>query len=432
MGRILDALKGKPASAQTVGNTPNASPAPAKSGSGDGLRGVLSHLTHFAFVGFCAAMTFCIYALGRYYDLPEIYCVLVAGGAAFALLGHGAAVTRPTTNTSRMMHGLALGTWLVLSLFLAALYMFASSEQLAQVLPADMVFIGAVVYSLAFAIGLFTTVVALVVPSVAEKRIADGEHATLGSAVSKYGETVAIIIAIAVSSFHIYQFGEKVAKLDLFSIITATVMADLAFLAAEKRVASELKSRKAEGRYDRFDLILWGVFGLAVIFYLILVNLYTVRFSAGTLDMSDRLFQLTLDFYGASPSILLFMLAALSIITALVDTKVGGTAPADNGTPFAIRTADRIRATRAGIGEIKAALREPSRPALPAGTAATMASDSPLTPDQQAAILAAVMEENEQLARQREPVKGTDYDTTGEVVNADAQGWPTRDDLPKS
>jgi hypothetical protein len=61
-----------------------------------------------------------------------------------------------------------------------------------------------------------------------------------------------------------------------------------------------------------------------------------------------------------------------------------------------------------------------------------MASDSPLTPDQQAAILAAVMEENEQLARQREPVKGTDYDTTGEVVNADAQGWPTRDDLPKS
>lgn len=366
--KLIDTLKGKPATAPA---TPT--------NKADSLRKMLSHLTHAAFIAFCAAMTYCVYALGRYYGLPEIYCVLVASGSAAGLLGHGSAVTRPTTNTSRTMHGLALGTWLVLSLFLAALYMFASSEQLAAVLPADMVFIGAVVYSLAFAIGLCTSVVALVVPSVAEKRIAgDGEHASLGSVVSKYGETVAIIIAIAVSSFHIFQFGQKVAKLDLFSIITATIMADLAFLAAEKRVVSELKKRSETGRYDRFDLVLWGIFGLAVIAYLVLVNLYTVRYSAGTLDMTDPLFRLTLDFYGASPSILLFMLAALSIITALVDSKVGENPDAvQAGKPFAIKAADTIRGAKAGWHTVKSAVREPAQnaPQLPAGI--TLADDGP-------------------------------------------------------
>lgn len=403
MGKILDALKGKP-----VGTKPASTQSPTIAADGDDKgRGMLSHLTHIAFVAFCAAMTLAVYSLGVYYGLPQAYCVLVAGGCAAGLFGHGSAVTRPTTNTSRTMHGLALGTWLVLSLFLAALYMFISSDELSRFLPPDMITVGAVIYSLTFAIGLFTSVIALVVPSVAERRINDPEHQTLGSAVSKYGETVAIVIAIAVSSFHIFMFGQNVAKLDMFSVITATVMADLAFLTAEKRVVSEMRSRAATGRYDRFDLIAWGVFGLAVISYLILVNLFTVRHSAGVLNEADPLFKATLDFYGASPSILLFMLALLSLVTALVDSKVGessaaGTAPKVRiSRPIAGRAADAIRGTRAGIAEVKQAWRENQPAQLPAGT--TLA-----------------VEHNAYSPKRSEA--GVPYDATGEVAHED---WPT-------
>jgi len=316
---ILDKFKSKfrkgDSSAQTTTQP--------KRNATDFWRDKLSYLTHVGFILFCGAMAFAVYSLGQYYGQPEPYCLLVSSACIAGLIGHGSAVTRPTSNVSRTMHGVALGTWVVLSVFLASLYMFVSSELLAKYLPDALITTGAIVYSLTFAIGIATSVVALVVPSVAAKKIIGDEFKSLGAAVSKYGETVAILIAIAVSSFHILSFGSNVAKLDVFSVVAAMVMADLAFLAAEKRVVSELKSRADTGRYDRFDLIMWGLFSLFVITYLALVNVYSIRASAGTLDKSDPLFLKTLDFYGASPSILLLMIATLSIVTALIDNRVG-------------------------------------------------------------------------------------------------------------
>lgn len=416
MGKILDALAGKNRTA----------PSPAAVNDGGGGRKFLSYLTHVAFVAFCAAMTFAVFSLGIYYKLPVEYCILVAAGCAAGLFGHGSAVTRPTTNTSRTMHGLALGTWLVLSLFLAALYMFVSSEQLSAFLPADMITVGAVVYSLTFALGLATSVIALVVPSVAERKIADGEHATLGSAISKYGETVAIVIAIAVSSFHVLKFGQDVANLDIFSVITATIMADLAFLVAEKRVTTELKRRGETGRYDRFDLILWGVFGLAVIAYLVLVNLFTVRHSAGTLDMNDPLFKMTLDFYGASPSILLFLIAALSILTALIDNRVGepaqGAMNVQRPPSLSTRIAGGIHGARAGAGEIRRALRnegaQPATPQLPAGM--TLADDGMTEAEARKLVEGALKPDKElMVSGKKVSENGTLYDTTGFAVPRD-------------
>lgn len=325
----------------------------------------LSACVHVAFAAFTAAMAHAVFALGEHYGQPLVYRLLVAGGCAAGIVGHGAAVTRPTTNASRTMHGFALGAWLVLSLFLASLYMFISSPQLAGVLPPEMVLIGAYTYSLAFGIGLLTSSIALVVPSVALKPITDAAHSTIGAVVTRYGESVVIMLAIAASSLHLFLFGQNVARLDLFSTITAMVIADLAFLVAEKRVLAEMRARRETGRYDAFDLVLWGAFGVAVLLYLVLVNIYAVRHSAGTLDMGDPMLRTVVDFYAASPTALLTALAILSIVSAFVDKSQGrpSTVEVVEGEarsierPSALRQlADRIRSTRDGLAEVRAAL----------------------------------------------------------------------------
>jgi hypothetical protein len=270
------------------------------------------------------------------------------------------------------MHGIALGTWLVLSVFLASLYMFVSSDKLAAVLPPNMVVIGSYVYSLAFGIGLFTSALALVIPSVAQRPVTDTQHGTLGSAIAKFGEPVVIILAVAASSFHLWNFGMKVATPnDMFSSAAAMVIADLAFLVAEKRTISELRARREGGRYDKFDLVLWGLFGLAVLGYLVLVNVYSVRYTAGTLQPDDPMLLRVIDFYGASPSILILCIGALALVTALVDKPAGGAAspaPATGGDerPWLVRQAATVKAARAALrGQPVGADRQ-----LPAGTVA--------------------------------------------------------------
>ncbi|HQW35958.1 MAG TPA: hypothetical protein PKY60_10995 [Thermoflexales bacterium] len=343
--------------------------------SGQAGHAIFSTAVLVAFVAFCSAMSYAVWKLGVFYQQPEAYCWLTAGGCALGVVGHGAAATRREgTNTGRMMHGISLGTWLILSVFLAAVYMATSSKELSAELPAEMVSIGRWVYSLAFGIGLFTSTLALVVPSAAANPLADGSHATIGAALSKFGEPVVIILAIAASSLHLFSFGQNVARLDLFSIVAAMVIADLAFLVAEKKTISEMKARREVGRYDRFDLVMWGVFGLMVLAYLVLVNIYAVRFTSNTLNMNDPTLHSVIDFYAASPSILILCLAALALITALVDAPAGQAAQAgaEDGVtilsppakPVLARLAGQINRQRDGLGELRAAVSR--KPALAA------------------------------------------------------------------
>jgi len=328
-----------------------------------------------AFVSFCGAMSYAVWHLGAFYAQPEPFRWLTAGGCALGVVGHGAAATRAKgTNAGRMMHGISLGTWLVLSVFLAAVYMATSSAVLSAELPPEMVSIGRWVYSLAFGIGLFTSTLALVVPSAAANPLEDGSHATIGAALSKFGEPVVIILAIAASSLHLFSFGVNVARLDLFSIVAAMVIADLAFLVAEKKTISELKARHELGRYDRFDLVMWGVFGLLVLAYLVLVNIYAVRFTSGTLNLSDPTLRTVIDFYAASPSILILCLAALALITALVDSPAGVAQEEDDDgvtiiTPerksLPARAAGYITKQREGFDELRMAIK-PRQVAAPA------------------------------------------------------------------
>jgi protein-S-isoprenylcysteine O-methyltransferase Ste14 len=279
------------------------------------------YAVRLAFVAFVAAMAVAVLKLGETFTQPLEMRLLVAAGCAIGIFGHGVAVTatKNGTNAGRMMHGIALAVWLVLSVFLAGLYAFTSNELLASFVPEGMGNLGATVYALAFGIGLFTSTLALVVPAVAARPINDPTLPTLGSAVARFGEPLFLLLCIGASSLHLFTFGLEVAKVGLFSTVAAMVIADLAFVVAEKRVLHELRARRAAGRYDKFDLIAWGVFGLLVLVYLVLVNVYSVRHSAGTLDAGDPLLKTVIDFYGASPTLLILSMAALALITAFVD-----------------------------------------------------------------------------------------------------------------
>jgi hypothetical protein len=430
MGKILDFFKGKPASASTVNATANHTQDAPEQDAGDGLRILGVYAVRAAFIAFVVAMALAVYLLGERFDQPQLMRLLVAAGCAVGIFGHGVAATatKNGTNAGRMMHGIALGTWLLLSVFLASLYALISSDDLADFVPDGMAEIGALVYALCFGIGLFTSTLALVVPAVAARPINDPNMPTLGSAIARFGEPLFIILCIGASSLHLFTFGLDVAKVGMFSTVAAMVVADLSFLVAEKKVLHEVKARHAAGRYDKFDLVAWGVFGLLVLCYLVLVNVYSVRHTAGTLDAGDPLLKSVIDFYGASPTLLILSMAALALITAFVDVKGGHAQPAQSsGAPFAIRTADKIRATRAGLREIKGALRDTPAPQLPAGI--TLADDG-MTVAKAKQLIEAIHKEDEEL-NPKVSESGARYGTTGVVTDAPAKGWPVPDDLGK-
>lgn len=374
-----------------------------------GIRGVLAGAVYLAFLLFLGAMAYAVFALGETFGQPLPYRVLVAAACALGILGHGAAATRDdgsATNTARMLHGLALGVWLVLSVFLASVYMFTASEQLRAVLPKVMADLGGWVYALAFGIGLFTSTLALVVPSVAARPIMDDAHATIGAALQKYGEPVLITLAIAASSLHLWSFGITIATPnDMFAAAAAMVIADLAFLVAEKRVVTELRARRAGGRHDAFDLFAWGAFGLLVLAYLVLVNVYSIRASAGTLDRSDPMFLRVVDFYAASPSVLVLATAGLALLTAFIDRPRGGgviegEARQVQRQPVGVRAAGFIRGQRESWGDFRQALAG-DRPRVADSahqlSSSTMAQDVPAS------------------APRRVSELGVLYDATGEV-----------------
>ncbi|MFC1464188.1 MAG: hypothetical protein ACFLMY_05005 [Candidatus Brachytrichaceae bacterium NZ_4S206] len=345
---------------------------------GEFVREAGVYAVRLSFASFVAAMAMAVFLLGETFAQPVPMRVLVAAGCAVGIFGHGVAATatKNGTNAGRMMHGVALGAWLLLSLFLASLYALTSSERLARFVPDGMADIGAMVYALCFGIGLFTSTLALVVPAVAARPIHDTQTPTLGSAIARFGEPLFIILCIGASSLHLFEFGMSVAKVGMFSTVAAMVIADLSFLVAEKRVLHEMKARHAAGRYDRFDLVAWGVFGLLVLCYLVLVNVYSVRHTAGTLDAGDPLLRNVIDFYGASPTLLILSMAALALVTAFVDMRSGAGVIEGEARPILSRLADTVKTQREALRELRDAVTEPPPAQIAGPQKSQMAKDN--------------------------------------------------------
>jgi hypothetical protein len=220
------------------------------------------------------------------------------------------------------------------------------------------------------------------------------------------------------------MFGVQVIGINPFIAVLLGLVLDLGFIVALQKAESSASAgdHRQAGTWSKF---VW-VYG-------VLIALMAVE----TIPALARMMGTPVDVPGVTDNALFHSLGRIAYIGAIgmgiltivltatsgIRQKRDAAAPAGAGgnadaRPFGIRTADAIRGTRAGIAEVKAALRD-GKPA-PAQLTAGMAADgdgSPFTEAQRKAIQAALMEETARLsAGKAEPVKGKDYDTTGIVV----------------
>jgi hypothetical protein len=460
MGKILGALKGKPASAQTVGNTPNASPAPAandkKEETANAADNAVRLLRGIGTLGLYAAVILIpVVVLGALWFIGQtLYTSIVHLGTqtlvvnpslarftAFSMLTTlallvvaGVALSRIGKRRTLLIAGLFALLWLAITVILALVDTWLTAVEIDP--DPTLLRIGVFIYSALPALPAIP-IVALAYSAAHEQ---DGQYLTIGAAAGALSFSLLKAFG-AVAMFSIEAFFGISIGVNPIAAIFAALLNATAFIMALGNI------QQAVHEDDRGGVTMWGVVSTfyAVVIFAIAAEAI-ITFSGGkdgalAAMNPPAILEWFAQWAFVSSIGLSAVLIALSFwrkarkelspASASTGTKRSG----DGGGYTIAHRAGQIAARpmiladefRRGRDEAKAA-----RPALPAGTAATMASDSPLTPDQQAAILAAVMEENERLAKQREPVKGTDSDTTGEVVNADAQGWPTRDDLPKS
>jgi len=238
---------------------------------------------------------------------------------------------------TRLAHGFAFALHLVIAITLSAFYVLSKAPELERQvanLIGEFVVLGRTFYSALFGIAIAISLTAQIISAASRNPVSSGQQAAIASLATN----IAIVLAIITSSIHLYQFGTDIAKLDLLSRLSATLMADISFIAIKSNIQNQLEQRQKQGEYDYFDLIAWAIFGVIVSIYLILINAFVVQYSAG---VTSDLLPVVVSLYGMSPTVLLAGLAALTVLTKVVDkrTKV-------NPEPKTPKSGDNFRQQR--------------------------------------------------------------------------------------
>ena len=266
---------------------------------------------------FLFALWTALYELGMRYNQGAFLSMIVATGMVVVLIAHGIMACQPTPQM-RLAHGSAFALHMVIAIALSAFYVLSKAPELERQvvnLIGEFVTLGRTFYSALFGIAIAISLSAHIV-SMASRNPVSGSQ----QAIASLATNIAIVLAIITSSIHLYQFGAEIAKLDLLSRLSATIMADISFIAIKSNIQHQVERRQKSNRYDYFDLIVWAVFGIVVSVYLILINSFVVRYTAGIND-SGALLSLVVSLYGMSPTVLLAGLAALTVLTKVVDRE---------------------------------------------------------------------------------------------------------------
>ncbi len=273
---------------------------------------------------FLFALWTALYELGVLYNQGTLLSVIVATGMVVVLVAHGIMACQPVPQM-RLAHGSAFALHMVISIALSAFYVLSKAPELERQvvnLIGEFVTLGRTFYAALFGIAIAISLSAHIVSLSAKNPVTGSQQA-----IASLATNIAIVLAIITSSIHLYQFGAEIAKLDLLSRLSATLMADISFIAIKANIQHQIERRQKSGQYDYFDLIVWAVFGVLVSVYLILINSFVVSYSAGTARDSGLL-SLVVSLYGMSPTVLLGGLAALTVLTKVVDRQ---TAPPKSG-----------------------------------------------------------------------------------------------------
>jgi len=265
---------------------------------------------------FLFALWIALYDLGVKYNQGAAISTIVATGMVAVLIAHGVMACQPVPQT-RLAHGSAFALHLVIAITLSAFYVLSKAPELERQvanLIGEFVVLGRTFYSALFGIAIAISLTAQIISAASRNPVSSGQQAAIASLATN----IAIVLAIITSSIHLYQFGTDIAKLDLLSRLSATLMADISFIAIKSNIQNQLEQRQKQGEYDYFDLIAWAIFGVIVSIYLILINAFVVQYSAG---VTSDLLPVVVSLYGMSPTVLLAGLAALTVLTKVVDKR---------------------------------------------------------------------------------------------------------------
>ena len=266
---------------------------------------------------FLFALWTALYELGMRYNQGAMLSVIVATGMVMVLISHGMLACQPSPQM-RLAHGSAFALHLVISIALSAFYVLSRAPELERQvvnLIGEFVTLGRTFYSALFGIAIAISLSAHIVSLAAKNPVSGSQQA-----IASLATNIAIVLAIITSSIHLYQFGAEIARLDLLSRLSATIMADISFIAIKANIQHQIERRQKSGQYDYFDLIVWAVFGVLVSVYLILINSFVVSYSAGVAN-DNSLLSLVVSLYGMSPTVLLAGLASLTVLTKIVDRQ---------------------------------------------------------------------------------------------------------------
>lgn len=229
-------------------------------------------------VGLIVAVT--VYAIAdlgmNTFHFSEVYSVGIAIAVAVLVLVHGGALlSKDGSNDTRAINGAFFAAWIVFAIaFLAAWSdsQFAKLNGGKHLLSAGMVNLGANLYQIAPALALFTSVASIVIPRVMSNPIITGRHESIRAALASLLEPLIIILVIATSAQHVLDYGQRFAGVSDLSAISAMAIAEFTFLVGEYYTLKQLKTARALGHVDIFDVAMWGAVTVGTLIYMMAVN----------------------------------------------------------------------------------------------------------------------------------------------------------------
>lgn len=282
---------------------------------------------------FLFALFIALLDLGAQFNQPVLFRIVVGVATPVAVLGHGVS-TWATHPRSRLAHGLAFAAWMFIAVSLSAYYVLSLDAQLRALVEqfiSDLYQLGQTLYAALFGIGLTISLTSIVVEEAGKRGVQGDGQAVLANILPN----VAVALAIVTSAVHLYDFGNRVAAVGLFGCISATIMADVAFVAIKANIQTQLDARRKSGVYDVFDLVAWSAFGLVVAVYLIAINGAAVAANTAPIEEFRRqpFVSALIWLYGMSPTILLAGIAVMTVLTKVVDYRSkAATIPKSNGS----------------------------------------------------------------------------------------------------
>ena len=313
-----------------------------------------------------ASIAYAAYAVGH---LFSVYIKIEAWAAALAVVSSvGMAVglllivVTSDNQNARGLGAILLLAWVLLTLTMVALDSVMRTNLFANTTPEALITIGRVTAALLPALAL-AGVVSMVI-ALHDKT----PHKSAAGASSRYVGFVAKGVGVGASGFASFYFGVS-RGIDPVLAVLCGALLESSFL------WSYLSLKAARDRGDRFDVRMWSLCTLLFGLFIAAVSVETLS-ALGKIDVPivKALGEVGATLYVSAVGLTVLLTIAVHLLTRAIDDVPGAQA----GKPFAIRTAESIRATRAGVGEIKAALAgKPATdaPQLPAGI--TLADDAP-------------------------------------------------------